>query len=71
MMHPLVQRSKDFAQKIARTENLRDKIPSALRPIFDHALHAALERYKKGYYVRAGDELKVARQLASKPRRSR
>ena len=71
-MKQLVARSKEFAKKVAATENVRDRIPAPLQPLFDHIIHEALQRYKRGYYTKAGTELKVARQLAKpKTRRTR
>jgi len=63
-MSNLVARSKEFAKKVAATENVRDRIPAPLQPLFDHIIHEALQRYKRGYYTKAGTELQSARRLA-------
>jgi hypothetical protein len=71
-MSSLIARSKEFAKKVAATENVRDRIPAPLQPLFDHIIHEALQRYKRGYYTKAGAELKQAQALArtrsSRPR---
>lgn len=67
------RRSTKFQQSLKKTHAMRRKVPVDLRPLFDHAVHLAVDAHQKSsrpgrtYLAkRAGLDLLYARRLARK-----
>ena len=53
-----------FEESLVETKKTRKKVAKELRPLFDHITNLALHSHKSGYPMRAGRELRQARNLA-------
>ena len=55
-----------FAAKIRDVKRLRSKVPTDLRPLFNHLLKLSINSVEHGYCQRAGQEIAYARKLYQK-----
>lgn len=54
---------RTFERSMAETLEMRGKIPSEFKPLFDHCIELAKSAYKNGNPTRAGQDLLHARRL--------
>lgn len=66
-LDPKPKRSKPatkFDRSLAETRAMRGDVKKEFLPLFDHLINLACDSHKRGYYKRAGRELRQARKVA-------